>query len=256
MAVTDAAPPSASLQDAVRAEQVRLLYATALGMYATLLAGVCISALFVFQGVMKPWAAALWLGVMAAHITVRMFVRRAFRRSPTAAIEWRAWANRFTLGAAVAGITWGIGGILIMPPGRFDLQMLLILTVTSIVYATLSAFASWFPAFFAFEVTSIAPIGIRARRLPAWANGSIWLRRAVITANSAPTKNALPINRPSATSRPTPMLMRRSPALVDSRARAGSAAGRPGGRPSGGPAAGRLRPGSRRRPRAPGRAGP
>jgi signal transduction histidine kinase len=160
MAVTDAAQPGASLRDAVRAEQVRLLYATALGMYATLLAGVCISALFVFEGVMKPWAAALWLGVMAAHITVRMFVRRAFRSSPTAAVEWRAWANRFTLGAAVAGVTWGIGGVLIMPLAGFDLQMLFILTVTSIVYATLSAFASWFPAFLAFEVTAIAPVGV------------------------------------------------------------------------------------------------
>ena len=160
MAVTGAAAPGASLRDAVRAEQVRLLYATALGMYATLLAGVCISALFVFQGVMKPWGAVLWLGVMAAHITVRMFARRAFKASPTADVDWQAWANRFTAGAAVAGVTWGIGGVFIMPLAGFDLQMLFILTVTSIVYATLSAFASWFPAFLAFEVTAIAPVGI------------------------------------------------------------------------------------------------
>jgi len=146
--------------EAVRAEQVRLLYATALGMYATFLAGVAIAALFVYQGVMRPWVAAVWLGVMVAHISIRLIIRRSFQSSPTAASNWRAWANRFTAGAAVAGITWGIGGILIMPPARFDLQMLLILTVTSIVYATLSAFASWFPAFFAFEVTSIAPIGV------------------------------------------------------------------------------------------------
>ena len=146
--------------EAVRAEQVRLLYANALGMYATFLAGVCIAGLFVYQGVMQAWVAAVWLGVMVAHISVRLLIRRAFRRSPDAAANWRAWANRFTAGAAVAGVTWGIGGIAIMPPGRFDLQMLLILTVTSIVYATLSAFASWFPAFFAFEVTSIVPIGV------------------------------------------------------------------------------------------------
>ncbi|HZZ70279.1 MAG TPA: hybrid sensor histidine kinase/response regulator [Phenylobacterium sp.] len=151
---------SPSLLDAVRAEQVRTLYANALGMYATLLAGVCVSGLFVYLSVLRAWIALVWIGVMVVHITVRMLVRRAFQRSPSAATNWRAWANRFTVGAAVAGITWGIGGALIMPPGRFDLQMLLILTITSIVYATLSAFASWFPAFFAFEATAIGPIAV------------------------------------------------------------------------------------------------
>lgn len=35
---------------------------------------------------------------------------------------------------------------------------------------------------------------IRARLLPSWARGSIWLRRTEIRANSAPTKNALVTN--------------------------------------------------------------
>ncbi|MGZ3404587.1 MAG: ATP-binding response regulator [Phenylobacterium sp.] len=183
------AETSASPQlEAVCAEQVRLLYVNALGMYATFLAGVCIAALFVYQGVMKPWIAAVWLGVMVVHISIRLLVRRAYQRSPTAGPEWRVWANRFTAGAAVAGITWGIGGIMIMPPQRFDLQMLLILTVTSIVYATLSAFASWFPAFFAFEVTSIAPIGVwcalqgDATHLVVAACCAIWLPAVSILA--------------------------------------------------------------------------
>ena len=41
----------------------------------------------------------------------------------------------------------------------------------------------------------MAAMVVRARRLPASASGSIWLRRAEITANSAPTKNALPSSR-------------------------------------------------------------
>lgn len=138
-----------------------MLYANALGMYATLLAGVCISTLFVYLGVMKLWVAAIWLGIMVGHIAVRMFIRRAYQASPTATSQWRAWASRFTLGAGVAGVTWGIGGALIMP-GRFDLQMLLILAITSIIYATLSAFGSWFPAFFAFAATAMIPIGLWA----------------------------------------------------------------------------------------------
>ncbi len=49
---------------------------------------------------------------------------------------------------------------------------------------------SWAPAIIS-ETFSIARRVVRAIRDPAWARGSIWLRRAEISANSAPTKKAL-----------------------------------------------------------------
>ncbi len=49
---------------------------------------------------------------------------------------------------------------------------------------------SWAVAIIA-ERCSSAHSVIRARLSPAWARGSIWLRRTEIRANSAPTKNAL-----------------------------------------------------------------
>ena len=71
---------------------------------------------------------------------------------------------------------------------------------------------------------------VRADRLPrpldGFARGSIWLRRAEMIANSAPTKNALSSSSPAA-SRSAPPLTARPPGAA---ARAG---GRPGGRPSG-----------------------
>src|SRR5215213_2204954 len=51
------------------------------------------------------------------------------------------------------------------------------------------------------EMFSIAERVMRAIREPACARGSIWLRRAEISANSAPTKNALPSSsNPASTS--------------------------------------------------------
>jgi len=148
------------LRQAVRAEQVRLFYANSLGMYATFLAGVAISGLFVYLGVLKPWIAAVWLGVMVVHISVRLMVRRAYQRAADAASRWRVWARRYTLGAGFAGLTWGVGAVAIMPAGRFDLQMLLILAITSIIYATLSAFGSWFPAFLSFAAAALIPVAV------------------------------------------------------------------------------------------------
>ena len=56
---------------------------------------------------------------------------------------------------------------------------------------------SWAPAITS-ETFSIARSVVRAAREPAWARGSIWLRRAETRANSAPTKNALKASRTTA----------------------------------------------------------
>ncbi|THD64113.1 hybrid sensor histidine kinase/response regulator [Phenylobacterium sp.] len=150
-------PASMPLADAVRAQQVRLLYANGFQLLATLFAAAVLSGLFIYLGVLKPWVAGVWLAVMASHITVRLGIRAAYQRSATQETRWRAWARRFTIGAAVAGGTWGLGAVAIMPPGRFDLQMIVILTISSIVYATLAAFGSWFPAFMVFTVCALLP---------------------------------------------------------------------------------------------------
>ncbi len=56
---------------------------------------------------------------------------------------------------------------------------------------------SWAPAIMR-ETRSIARSVIRAEREPAAARGSIWVRRAAMRANSAPTKKALPISSATA----------------------------------------------------------
>jgi signal transduction histidine kinase/CheY-like chemotaxis protein len=145
------------LVDAVRAQQVRLLYANGFQLLATLAAAGVLCALFIYLGVLRPWVAGVWLAAMASHISVRLGIRAAYHRSTTQETNWRGWARRFTIGAAVAGATWGLGAVAIMPPGRFDLQMIVILTISSIVYATLAAFGSWFSAFMVFTAAALIP---------------------------------------------------------------------------------------------------
>jgi len=149
-----------SLRDAVGAEQARLLYGSGFSMFATLVAAAGLAVLFVYLGVLKVWIAATWLLISAAHISVRLVMIGIFRGSPDRDQHWRAWVNRFTIGAAVGGITWGIGGAVIMPQGRFDLQMLVVVLITSIIYGTLSSFGAWYPAFMVFATASIVPLAL------------------------------------------------------------------------------------------------
>jgi signal transduction histidine kinase/CheY-like chemotaxis protein len=160
MTALDAAPQPPSLGDAVRAQQVRQLYAHGFPMLATLAASAALCGLFVELGVLKVWIALVWVGAMAGHISARFVMRAAYQRSSTKDARWRAWADRFTAGALVAGVTLGVGGVAIMPAGRFDLQMLVILTITSVVYATQASFGSWFPAFCVFTLGALVPCGV------------------------------------------------------------------------------------------------
>ncbi len=155
-----ASGPASSLRDAVGAEQARLLYASGFSMFATLVAAAALAVLFVYLGVLKVWIAATWLLISATHIAVRLVMIGVYRGSPDRDRHWRAWANRFTIGAAVGGITWGIGGAVIMPVGRFDLQMLVVVLITSIIYGTLSSFGAWYPAFMVFATAALTPVGL------------------------------------------------------------------------------------------------
>src|SRR3546814_14592798 len=65
---------------------------------------------------------------------------------------------------------------------------------------------SWAPAIIS-DTCSMACSVVRATREPACAFGSIWLRRAEISANSAPTKNALRARRRSVSSTPVRSLI-------------------------------------------------
>ncbi len=72
---------------------------------------------------------------------------------------------------------------------------------------------SWAPAITS-DTFSIADSVVRAAREPPCASGSIWLRRADSSANSAPTKNALSASSTTASSTPN-----RSPFMTAPRRR-------------------------------------
>ena len=153
---TSAAAPA--LIDEVRAEQVRLLYANGgFPLIATFAGAAVLAALLVSQGTLKPIVAVIWLLASATHITARLMMRGTYLRSHDADLQWRKWAQRYTWGALAGGLTWGVGACWILPPGRFDLQMLVIMSITSIIYVTLSAFGSYLPPFIAFILTAIVP---------------------------------------------------------------------------------------------------
>jgi signal transduction histidine kinase/CheY-like chemotaxis protein len=181
--------PSPQTLEAVRAEQVDFLYANGgFPLLVTFLAAALLAGLLLRAGEVGPVVAGAWLGVMALHTAARLIVRTIYLRTKPPAGQWRVWANAFTAGALAGGLTWGIGALWLMPAGRFDLQMLVILVMTAVGYASLATFGSYAPAFYAFFLSTMAPSVVWALfqrdslHLIYAALGIIWLPTVVILA--------------------------------------------------------------------------
>jgi signal transduction histidine kinase/CheY-like chemotaxis protein len=147
------------LETAVRAEQVRLLYAASgMPMAVTLAAGAALGAMIVTTHALTiPVAVAWWL-YMAAHTTVRLMVRRAYFRARPPPADWRRWARYFVIGAVVGGVGWGVGSWILLVPGRLDLEMVFVAVLFAIAYGTATAWGSYLPAFFAFFWPTFLPV--------------------------------------------------------------------------------------------------
>lgn len=142
----------------VRIEQVQMLYANGrFPLLVTLLAGIIVVGTLFSQNAVAPFKAALWLGAMLLQTLVRLELQSRFiRRQITEEDAW-LWARRNALGALIAGSIWGFGIVWLMPAGRFDLQMLMILTTTAVAYAALAAMGSFLPSFTFIVLSAIVP---------------------------------------------------------------------------------------------------
>jgi signal transduction histidine kinase/CheY-like chemotaxis protein len=140
-----------ALRDAVRAEQVRLLYADGgFSLLTTFISGTLLAGLLVWQHAMAVLAAEVWVTAMAAQSVVRWGIRRAYLKAAPAATQWRPWARLFVAGTIAGGVVWGLGTLWMLPPDRFDLQMLVLAMLTAGTYGIIGSAGAYLPAFYTF----------------------------------------------------------------------------------------------------------
>jgi signal transduction histidine kinase/CheY-like chemotaxis protein len=150
MTNTETEPGPSTLLDAIRAEQVRMLYADGVSYFSTMAASFTLGGILVWQGTLTPLAATIWLGFLAFHTFVRLGVRLAYLRKQPPASEWRVWANRFFVGCVVSGVTWGAALPFLLSPGRFDLQALVIGALVIGTYGVIGSAGVYKAAFLTF----------------------------------------------------------------------------------------------------------
>lgn len=150
-------PPPPWLEQ-VRQEQIASLYRSILlGMTATWLAGLVLVWLLYYEDAVGVLTLSIWFGLVTLLTLSRLVLAWFYRRAADARTNWRKWGAWFTAGATASGTVWGIGSVFLMSPERFDLQLLVVVLLSAVVYGSLAAFGRWMPAFFGFFLPSMAP---------------------------------------------------------------------------------------------------
>jgi signal transduction histidine kinase/CheY-like chemotaxis protein len=142
-------PNNPELDDRIGAEQVRSAYRnTAPGMSATALGATLVAAILAGSGAVSWTVALTFTGIMLAQIGARLaLIFMYLRRKPPDA-EWRQWSWRFSAGALFASFCLGIASWWLLPPERFDMQLLVMLYLCAVASGAITAFGVLRPAIY------------------------------------------------------------------------------------------------------------
>lgn len=133
----------------IAAEQIRAQYGNMPGalagsvIFATLLAVTLCERL-------RPYAVVGWLAAAYASSGLRYALWRSFKRARPALKDLPRWGRRFTVSAALAGLVWGAGGIVLHVHGSFTQQILVLLVIVGMALMAMLIAASSLFAFIAF----------------------------------------------------------------------------------------------------------
>ena len=116
-----------------------------------------------------------WFAAMVAESVVRLRMTLAFGRARIDADNVHSWATRWVLQAAAAGVLWGAAGWLFFLPGEPLKQLVLVTVMLGVAFGSLSLYAAYRPALFAFLPVALLPLTVRmlAAQDPAYVTAAL-----------------------------------------------------------------------------------
>jgi signal transduction histidine kinase len=137
------------LENRIGAAQVRSAYGnTAPGMSATALAAALVAAILAGVHAISVTVAIVFAAFMLVQVQARLLLIAAYHRRQPPDHEWREWSRRFTIGVAVG--SFGLGGfsLVLLSPGHFDMQLLVMLYLCAVASGAVTAFGPLRPAIY------------------------------------------------------------------------------------------------------------
>src|SRR5208283_2165167 len=142
---------------AVHAEQIRSLFGQMPIALAVNVANAALVAIVLAPLATRPLLLPCFVSVMLVTIG-RGILWLSYRRGPVQPEHARRWSGLATLGALLAGLTWGIGGIILFPILPPSGQLFLIIVMGGMSAGAMAMSASHLPSLLAFLLPNGLPM--------------------------------------------------------------------------------------------------
>jgi two-component system, sensor histidine kinase len=152
---------TASEAQRLAVEQIDALFGfLTLGVWAAALTAVFLTLILFYLGVVDIRTGLAWTSYIIACAACHVALRAAYRRSQPVGERWRFWAFWFTVISFAEGCGWGWAPVGLTTGGRFDMDLLVMVSTTTVSAGAVSAFGPYLPAFFALFVPAILPYAV------------------------------------------------------------------------------------------------
>jgi signal transduction histidine kinase/CheY-like chemotaxis protein len=149
---------TASEAQRLAVEQIDALFGfLTLGVWAAALTAIFLTLILFYLGAVEARTGLAWTFYIIACAACHVALRVAYRRSQPVGERWRFWAFWFTVISFAEGCGWGWAPVGLTTGGRFDMDLLVMVSTTTVSAGAVSAFGPYLPAFFALFVPAILP---------------------------------------------------------------------------------------------------
>ncbi|MBT8127091.1 MAG: EAL domain-containing protein [Gammaproteobacteria bacterium] len=153
-------PANQELKERIRLEQVALLYRNSMtGFMVSIAAGGLM--VFALRTQVPVVNLLLWYGLLLLVTALRYSFTQRYQASKPALRQSRDWEKLFLLGAAGAGLVWGLSIIVLFPADSVAHQFLVALVLSAMVGGAVAVFSARKTVYLAFAFTIMIPVVLR-----------------------------------------------------------------------------------------------
>ena len=138
-------------------QQVRLLYSGGIeGLLATTINAPILA--YIQRDVIAGPIIGWWLVYMATVTLVRAILVYQYWRSPDTEQSAARWSRAYGMGAALAGLGWGVAGIVLFPPDSIPHQVFLVFMLGGMAAGAVAVLTARMDIFLVFFLPTLLPI--------------------------------------------------------------------------------------------------
>ncbi|MEO0486441.1 MAG: hybrid sensor histidine kinase/response regulator [Pseudomonadota bacterium] len=142
-----------------RLNQIKIINDNFVQLFAGTIVGSGVLVLVLWNSV-DQWTLLTWMAAVWVIAVLRSLVFRRHKQAEPDRSQVNAIAKEMVLFAGVAGLAWGMGGLIFYVPGDFLTAVILTLILGGMISGCVATYAGHPPVYFAFSVPVVLPFAI------------------------------------------------------------------------------------------------